>query len=74
MRQMGTLMVNHGIQRDGHTCKDCHSPDGILDYAALGYPPERVEALSSMDITDEVGEDFADDRAPPDTAELTATR
>jgi len=59
MRQMGTLMVNHGIERDGHTCKDCHSPDGILDYAALGYPPERVTELQSMDIVEEIDEDFA---------------
>jgi hypothetical protein len=59
MRQMGTLMVNHGIERQGHTCKDCHSPDGILDYAALGYPPERVKELQSMDIVEEIDEDFA---------------
>ncbi|MEA3641529.1 MAG: nitrite reductase [Lamprobacter sp.] len=50
MRQMGTLMVNHGIQREGHGCKDCHQPGGILDYAALGYPPERAAELSSMDL------------------------
>ena len=68
MRQMGTLMVNHGIQREGHTCKDCHSPDGILDYAALGYPPERVEELSSMDIVEEIDEDFAAKPAPPSVA------
>lgn len=54
MRQMGTLMVNHGIQRKGHDCKACHQPDGILDYAALGYPPERVAELSSMDIIEEI--------------------
>jgi hypothetical protein len=59
MRQMGTLMVNHGIERQGHTCLDCHSPDGILDYAALGYPPERVKALQSMDIVEDIDEDFA---------------
>jgi hypothetical protein len=73
MRQMGTLMVNHGIQRQGHTCKDCHSPDGILDYAALGYPPERVEELSSMDIVEEVDEDFAE-TPPADNPELSANR
>ncbi len=68
MRQMGTLMVNHGIQRQGHTCKDCHSPDGILDYAALGYPPERVEALSSMDVADDVDKDFAVEPAAAEPA------
>lgn len=74
MRQMGTLMVNHGIQRQGHTCKDCHSPDGIMDYAALGYPPERVEELSSMDVAEEVDEDFAVKPAAADGAELSARR
>jgi hypothetical protein len=56
MRQMGSLMVSHGIQRDGHGCRDCHSPDGILDYAALGYAPERVEQLQSMDIVEEISD------------------
>jgi hypothetical protein len=54
MRQMGTLMVNHGIQRKGHDCKVCHQPDGLLDYAALGYPPERVAELSSLDIIEDI--------------------
>ena len=52
MRQMGTLMVNHGIQRAGLTCQDCHSADGILDYVALGYTPERAKALQRMDIVE----------------------
>jgi hypothetical protein len=56
MRQMGSLMVSHGIQREGHGCHDCHSPDGILDYAALGYAPERVEQLQSMDIVEEISD------------------
>jgi hypothetical protein len=51
-------MVNHGIQRQGHTCKDCHSPDGILDFAALGYPQQRVQELQSMEIVEEVDEDL----------------
>jgi hypothetical protein len=54
MRQMGTLMVNHGIQREGHDCKACHQPDGLLDFVALGYPPERVAELTSSEITEEV--------------------
>ena len=56
MRQMGTLMVSHGIQREGHGCRDCHTPDGILDYAALGYAPERVEQLQAMDIVEEISD------------------
>jgi hypothetical protein len=54
MRQMGTLMVNHGIQREGHDCKTCHQPDGLLDYEALGYTPERIAELTSNEIIEEI--------------------
>ncbi|TVQ87663.1 MAG: nitrite reductase [Chromatiaceae bacterium] len=54
MRQMGTLMVNHGIQRAGRTCQDCHAADGILDFAALGYAPERVRELQEMAIVEDL--------------------
>jgi hypothetical protein len=74
MRQMGTLMVNHGIQREGHTCKACHSPDGILDYAALGYPPERVQELERLDIADEIQEDFTADVSGEEEVVLSAER
>ena len=50
MRQMGTLMVNHGIQRDGRDCVECHASDGIMDFRALGYTPERAAELGSRDI------------------------
>lgn len=50
MRQMGTLMVNHGIQRQGRDCADCHRPNGILDYAQLGYPPQRVTELEQLEL------------------------
>ncbi len=29
-------------------CDDCHAPGGRIDFAALGYTPERVSALTSM--------------------------
>ncbi|OSM01727.1 nitrite reductase [Magnetofaba australis] len=50
MRQMGTLFVNHGIRKDGHKCQSCHTDkgDGIMDFKALGYPPERVEDLQTV--------------------------
>ncbi|EGV31977.1 hypothetical protein ThidrDRAFT_1551 [Thiorhodococcus drewsii AZ1] len=54
MRQMGTLMVNHGIQRAGRECTDCHSPNGIMDFAKLGYTPERTAELENVDIAEEV--------------------
>lgn len=49
MRQMGTLMINHGIQREGHGCRDCHSPNGIMDFRALGYSEERAASLERLD-------------------------
>ena len=49
MRQMGTLMVNHGIQSRGRECRDCHAPDGIMDFKGLGYTPERVAELERLD-------------------------
>ncbi|MEO5363122.1 MAG: hypothetical protein H7838_05810, partial [Magnetococcus sp. DMHC-8] len=48
MRQMGSLMVNHGIRKEGRRCKECHSSRGIIDFEGLGYPPERVEELRSL--------------------------
>ena len=48
MRQMGSLMVNHGIQRDARQCADCHTPGGIINYEALGYPSERARELENL--------------------------
>jgi hypothetical protein len=48
MRQMGTLMINHSIQRQGRGCVRCHSKTGILDFEQLGYPPERIEVLQRL--------------------------
>ncbi len=48
MRQMGTLMINHGIVKKGRTCTECHSPHGILDFKALGYSPERAKELENL--------------------------
>jgi hypothetical protein len=48
MRNEGELMVNHAIQAQGRTCKDCHSPGGILDFDALGYSPKRSASLRAM--------------------------
>ncbi len=48
MRQMGSLMFNHAIEKDGRKCVECHDKNGILDYKALGYPPERVRELQNL--------------------------
>jgi hypothetical protein len=52
MRQMGSLMVNHGIQPVGRDCVECHSPSGILNYRALGYSQERAAELENLDIVE----------------------
>jgi hypothetical protein len=49
MRQMGTLMINHGIQGKGRECRDCHARDGIMDFKGLGYTPERVAELMDLE-------------------------
>ena len=48
MRQMGSLMINHGIQKEGRGCKECHTKKGILDFDALGYPKERADELRKL--------------------------
>lgn len=48
MRQYGTLMVNHGIQKEGRTCTDCHSENGIMNFEQLGYSKERVKQLRTI--------------------------
>ncbi|MBF0173221.1 MAG: nitrite reductase [Magnetococcales bacterium] len=48
MRQMATLMVNHGIQRDGRTCRECHAEQGIIDFDKLGYTSERARELRHL--------------------------
>ena len=48
MRNEATLMINHAISKDGRGCNECHSAEGILDFDALGYSPERAQALRSM--------------------------
>jgi hypothetical protein len=39
------ISVNHGIKRMGYTCRDCHSPHGIIDFASLGYTSQEVKKL-----------------------------
>ncbi|WP_043752561.1 nitrite reductase [Imhoffiella purpurea] len=65
MRQMGTLMVNHGIQGSGRDCTDCHSPDGIMDFSKLGYTPERAAELEDVDIAEQLTSDEMSAQATP---------
>jgi cytochrome c3-like protein len=48
MRQMGSLMVNHGISREAHDCQSCHAEKGIMDFEGLGYSKARVKDLRNL--------------------------
>jgi hypothetical protein len=39
------ISVNHGVRRIGLACRDCHSPHGVLDFAALGYSTDETTEL-----------------------------
>jgi hypothetical protein len=39
------ISVNHSVRRIGLRCIDCHSPHGVLDFAALGFADEEVRKL-----------------------------
>ncbi len=41
------LEISHAVRRKGAlTCKDCHRPDGFLNWKELGYTPDEIESLS----------------------------
>ncbi|MBU0509987.1 nitrite reductase [bacterium] len=49
MRQDATLMINHGIQKQGRSCNACHTRDGgLLDFRALGYPDDEAVSLATL--------------------------
>ncbi|MBU2501785.1 nitrite reductase [bacterium] len=42
------LEISHAIRLEGAlTCADCHRPDGVLDWVALGYTPEETDRLAA---------------------------
>ena len=48
MRQMGTLMINHAITKQGRTCQECHTPNGLIDFRKLGYSEARSSDLENL--------------------------
>ncbi len=41
------LEISHGIRLEGAlSCDDCHGPDGVMDWRALGYTPDEIAELS----------------------------
>lgn len=56
------ITVSHAVKLEGAlNCKDCHTENGRLDFAALGYSPEKQEkliTLSGVDHSDFIGESY----------------
>lgn len=48
MRQNATLMLNHGIKKNGRVCSDCHSKNGIMNFEKLGYPKNKAAELRNI--------------------------
>jgi hypothetical protein len=47
------LEISHSIRREGAlSCEDCHSPDGVLDWQALGYSEDDAAAYSENPLAD----------------------
>jgi hypothetical protein len=45
------LEISHSVRRQGAlTCNNCHNPNGVLDWKALGYPDDEVEALTQSPL------------------------
>ncbi|MFZ2358694.1 MAG: hypothetical protein WA040_05065 [Anaerolineae bacterium] len=44
------LQISHGVvgKQDARACQDCHVPDGIVDFANMGYTPQEVAVLTSI--------------------------
>ncbi len=44
--QDALMEISHAIRREGAlNCNSCHSPNGVLDFKALGYSDEDAQAL-----------------------------
>lgn len=44
------LQISHGVvgAQYARQCQDCHVPDGIIDFANMGYTPQEVAVLSTI--------------------------
>jgi hypothetical protein len=74
-----TLTVSHGIVRQGFGCTDCHSPDGLLDFKALGYDDQRANDLTNLEELKHIPElpprlSYPHGVTPPVAATTTSTR
>jgi hypothetical protein len=45
--QDALLEASHAIRRDGAlSCNSCHSPNGVMDFKALGYDDNDIADLT----------------------------
>lgn len=44
------LQISHGVvgKQYARQCQECHVPDGIMDFASMGYTPREVQVLTSI--------------------------
>ncbi len=42
------ISVSHAVRRIGLNCESCHSPHGVLDFAALGYSKAETATLQGL--------------------------
>ena len=49
--QDASLEISHAIRKSGAlTCTNCHSPNSILDWKALGYTQEEAASLNAIQM------------------------
>ncbi len=44
------LQISHGVvdKDNARQCQDCHVPDGLIDFAGLGYTADEVTYLTTI--------------------------
>ena len=50
-KEVSTLLqISHGVvdKDNARQCQDCHVPDGLIDFAELGYTADEVEYLTTI--------------------------
>jgi hypothetical protein len=54
--QDASLEISHAIRKKGAlTCNNCHGPNGVLDWKALGYSDEEAANLRNIDAPSDQG-------------------
>jgi hypothetical protein len=54
--QDASLEISHAIRKKGAlTCNNCHGPNGVLDWKALGYTADEVATLRDIGMASDQG-------------------